>query len=103
MKLPYENNLTGEMENFNSSNAFILFPSLVSWVIGYWGNRRDKASGEVPVVPEMSWLKSAALILAGALTMTKAIYLTTFPLVTLFKSCNLLSVIAVGIFCSKVK
>lgn len=35
--------------------------------------------------------------------MTKAIYLTNYPLVTLFKSCNLLSVIAVGLFCSRVK
>jgi hypothetical protein len=35
--------------------------------------------------------------------MMKAIYLTNYPLVTLFKSCNLLSVVCVGIFCSRVK
>jgi hypothetical protein len=35
--------------------------------------------------------------------MTRAIYLTNYPLVTLFKSCNLLSVLVVGLFCSRVK
>lgn len=34
--------------------------------------------------------------------MTKAIYLTSFPLVTLFKSCSLLSVLMVGVFFSRV-
>ena len=43
------------------------------------------------------------MIVVGAYTMTKAIYLTNYPLVTLFKSCNLLSVIFVGLFCSRVK
>lgn len=35
--------------------------------------------------------------------MTRAIYVTNYPLVTLFKSCNLLSVLAVGLLCSRVK
>lgn len=35
--------------------------------------------------------------------MTKAIYLTSYPMVTLFKSCNLLSVLVIGIFFSRVK
>jgi hypothetical protein len=34
--------------------------------------------------------------------MTEAIYETNFPLVTLFKSCNLLSVLVVGVFFSRV-
>jgi hypothetical protein len=45
---------------------------------------------------------TSAIVLAGTLTMTKAIYLTSYPLVTLLKSCNLLSVITVGIFFSRV-
>lgn len=34
--------------------------------------------------------------------MTKAIYLTNYPIVTLFKSCNLLSVLTIAVFFSRV-
>lgn len=37
------------------------------------------------------------------MAMTKAIYLTNYPLVMLIKSCNILSVISVALFCSRVK
>jgi drug/metabolite transporter (DMT)-like permease len=36
-------------------------------------------------------------------TYTYAIYLTNFPVVMMFKSCNVLSVILVGVLCSRVK
>jgi hypothetical protein len=32
-----------------------------------------------------------------------AIYLTNFPIVMLVKSCNIVSVVLVGVFCSRVK
>lgn len=35
--------------------------------------------------------------------MTKAIYLTNYPLVILFKSCNILSVLTIAVLCSRVK
>jgi hypothetical protein len=39
----------------------------------------------------------------STLTYTYAIYLTNFPVVMMFKSCNILSVILVGVLCSRVK
>ena len=39
----------------------------------------------------------------STLTYTYAIYLTNFPVVMMFKSCNILSVILVGVMCSRVK
>ena len=32
-----------------------------------------------------------------------AIYLTSFPIVMLVKSCNIVSVVVVGVFCSRVR
>ena len=39
----------------------------------------------------------------STLTYTYAIYLTNYPVVMMFKSCNILSVILVGVMCSGVK
>ena len=38
----------------------------------------------------------------STLTYTYAIYLTNYPVVMMFKSCNILSVILVGVLCSRV-
>lgn len=102
MKNPYENKVTGEMETFQNSNAFILLPSAVSWIIGHIYNLIYKPDREV-TVPQANWIKSSVLVILGALSMTRAIYETSYPLVTLFKSCNLLSVLVIGIFFSRVK
>jgi len=51
--------------------------------------------------------KHAALcgltVAISTFTYTYAIYLTNFPVVMMFKSCNILSVILVGVLCSRVK
>ena len=51
--------------------------------------------------------KNAAIcgltVAISTLTYTYAIYLTNFPVVMMFKSCNILSVILVGVCCSQVK
>jgi len=39
----------------------------------------------------------------STLTYTYAIYMTSFPIVMMVKSCNILSVVLVGILCSRVK
>lgn len=44
----------------------------------------------------------AFFVLLGALTFNLAIKWTSYPIVATFKSCNLLSVILVSIFCSRV-
>lgn len=39
----------------------------------------------------------------STITYTYAIYWTNFPVVMMVKSCNILSVVLVGVFCSQVK
>ena len=51
--------------------------------------------------------KNAAIcgltVCISTMTYTFAIYLTNYPVVMMFKSCNILSVILVGVLCSRVK
>ena len=54
---------------------------------------------------DIPWKKAAlcaVTVIISTLTYTYAIYLTTYPLVMMFKSCNILSVILVGVLCSRV-
>ena len=54
-------------------------------------------------IPAKNLFYCSALILASGLSFTAAIYITSFPIVMMVKSCNVLSVLLVGIFCSRVK
>jgi hypothetical protein len=42
------------------------------------------------------------VILISTFSYISAIFYASFPIATLFKSCNLLSVVLVGVFCSRV-
>ena len=47
--------------------------------------------------------KASFLLVASQLCMGISIYLLNYPTILIFKSCNILSVVAVGIFCSRIK
>lgn len=53
-------------------------------------------------MPEGNLFACSLLIVVSSLSFTKAIYLTSFPIVMMFKSCNILSIISVSVFCSRV-
>lgn len=78
---------------------FNLVPAAVSWWLGVYLNRDNKKKTEVPA---KNLIACSMLIVISSLTFTKAIYLTNFPIVMMFKSCNLLSIISVSVFCSQV-
>lgn len=88
------------MSQFKNANAFILYPSLVSWIVGYFLNRSTEKRTEIP---RKNLLYCALLITCSTFAFTQAIYYTSFPIVMMVKSCNVLSVLMVGIFCSRVK
>jgi hypothetical protein len=54
-------------------------------------------------IPDQKAALCGFTVAVSTLTYTYAIYLTNFPVVMMFKSCNILSVILVGILCSRVK
>lgn len=74
-------------------------PSLVAWFNGKvlnWNNKPEKQ------IPAKNLIICSAIIIASTVSFTQAIYVTNFPIVMMFKSCNVLSVITVAIFCSRV-
>lgn len=53
-------------------------------------------------IPAKKGIVCAITVAISTLTYTYAIYLTNYPVVMMFKSCNILSVILVGVCCSRV-
>lgn len=72
----------------------------MGFLIGKSFNSFEK---EIPHVPRFNLLKMAMTILISGLSFNAAILYLEFPIVVLIKSCNILPVILVGVFCSRVK
>ena len=54
-------------------------------------------------MPASNLLACAIMVCISTHTYMLAIYMTSFPIVMLVKSCNIISVVLVGVFCSRVR
>lgn len=54
-------------------------------------------------MPATNLIACAIMVCISTHTYMVAIYLTNFPIVMLVKSCNIISVVLVGVFCSRVR
>jgi uncharacterized membrane protein len=72
-------------------------------MIGALVNKIQIQSQDRVDIPFKNSFYCAVTVAISTLTYTYAIYLTNFPVVMMFKSCNILSVILVGVLCSRVK
>jgi hypothetical protein len=81
----------------------LIFPCGATWIIGSIVNYFQIPPEEKTHIPSKNSAICAATVSISTLTYTYAIYLTNFPVVMMFKSCNLISVILVGVLCSRVK
>ena len=100
MSKPYINRFTGEEQYFQNTNAFILFTDSIAWFYGYILNRNNTSR---TIIPKKNLFFCSLFIVVSTLSFTSAIYITSYPMVTMIKSCNILSVLIVGVFCSRVK
>jgi len=103
LKEKYLNNATGAEENFTWPSGFLIFPCGITWIIGEIVNHFQIKKEDRTVIPGKKAALCAVTVAISTLTYTYAIYLTNFPVVMMFKSCNILSVILVGVLCSRVK
>ena len=85
---------------FSYPIIFLVVPHLFGFVIAKSFNSFKK---ETPHVPKFDLLKISVTVMISGLTFNAAILYLEFPIVVLIKSCNILSVILVGVFCSRVK
>jgi drug/metabolite transporter (DMT)-like permease len=102
LKKPYVNDLTGEQEMFTWAAGFLVFPCGVTWLVGELVNKHQIPENERTHIPAKKAAICAITVAISTLTYTYAIYLTNYPVVMMFKSCNILSVILVGVCCSRV-
>ena len=103
MKEEYYNNVTKEFDIYSEASAFLIIPYAITWAIGSFINHYTIPDAEKVVIPEKKAALCGLTVAISTLTYTYAIYLSSFPVVMMFKSCNILSVILVGVCCSRVK
>ena len=61
-----------------------------------------KESNKTPI-PAKNSIICGAILFISSITNNFAIILISYPIVVMFKSCNILTVIMIGVFCSRVK
>ena len=103
MTKKYVNDITAEEEKFHWGAAFLIFPCGITYLIGTIINLFIIPANERIAIPHKNSITCGVAVAISTLTYTYAIYMTNFPVVMMFKSCNILSVILVGIMCSRVK
>jgi UDP-galactose transporter B1 len=77
-----------------------MFPYLIGW---QGGKTLARATGDIVWLPTKTVIYCAIAVLVGTLSYNDAILEASYPLVIMFKSCSILSVILVGVFFSQVK
>lgn len=103
MKEAYTNDWTGAEEKFKYPSAFLIFPCAMTWLLGELINKYQIRAEDRTYIPAKNAAMCGVTVAISTLTYTYAIYLTNYPVVMMFKSCNILSVILVGVLCSGVK
>lgn len=90
---------------FDAPIVFTFFPQLVCTLLGWGilGVRRANEGIEPVVIPWRKVLACSMVINVSMMTYNKAVQDASFPAVVMVKSCSLLSVILVALFCSRVK
>lgn len=66
-------------------------------------NRATIPRGQSTRIPHLNSINCSLIILTSTFSYISSIFYTSFSIATLFKSCNLLSVVLVGVCCSRVK
>ena len=92
---------TIEWETFESPVALLYFPCGIAWLFGFLIN--NLFYKEHTKMPHPNLIACGIMVCISTHTYMLAIYLTNFPIVMLVKSCNIVSVVIVGVFCSRVR
>jgi len=79
-----------------------VLPCGITWLAGELVNHFQIKPEDRTNIPAKKSIICAITVCISTLTYTYAVYLTNYPVVMMFKSCNILSVILVGVLCSRV-
>ena len=84
---------------FESPVALLYFPCGFAWLFGFLVNNIFYKEHTRMPIPNL--VACAVMVCISTHTYMLAIYLTNFPIVMLVKSCNIVSVVLVGVFCPR--
>jgi solute carrier family 35 (UDP-galactose transporter), member B1 len=86
---------------FDSPITVIWVQTAMAWLMGFLIN--NICYKEHTKMPIPNLVACAIVVIVSTHTYILAIYITNFPIVMMVKSCNIISVVFVGVFCSRVK
>lgn len=101
LKQPYDIKNEVEYVLFDNPVSMIWAQSLFAWILGFIVNTFFYK--EHTKMPVSNLIACAIVVIVSTHTYILAIYITNFPIVMMVKSCNIISVVFVGIFCSRVR
>lgn len=101
-KLTYTNVETGKEDYFRSATGLIAIERGIVWLLAEIWNHFTIPRTEAVKMPSKNLAICGFIIFFSSVTNTEAIYMVSFPLTIMVKSCNIMSVILVGVLCSRV-
>jgi hypothetical protein len=103
LKQPYTDRIDGSQSYFSNPPGLIAVEKIIIFSFGYLYNKALLPSSSITKIPVKNSLICAFLVFISSLTNNYAIIMVSYPIVIMFKSCNILSVILIGVVCSRVR
>ena len=75
----------------------------VNWVLGLVYMHFTVPKDHRVIIPMKNGIIVGFLIFLSTISQTQAMYMVSYPLIMMTKACSLISVILVGVFCSRVR
>lgn len=102
LKQKYVDRFDGRQNYFNEVSGLIAVEKGMVWVFGFVYNLFAVRKQRRLTLPIKNNLFCALTVFLSSITNNYAMILVSYPIVVMFKSCNILSVILVGVLCSRV-
>ncbi len=90
-------------EYFRITSGFIMIERAINWILGIVYQELTLSKKDRVKIPTNNSASAGFLIYVSSIAQTESMYLVSYPLIIMTKSFSLLSVILVGLFCSRVR
>lgn len=99
----YENNSNNQLQPFRITAGFIMVERFLNYLFGLIYRHFTLSRQRRTEIPKKNSSITGFMIFLSSIVMTESMYLVSYPFIIMSKSCNLISVILVGLLCSRVR
>lgn len=99
----YENNSNNQLQPFRITAGFIMVERFLNYLFGLIYRHFTLSRQQRTDIPTKNSSITGFMIFLSSIVMTESMYLVSYPFIIMSKSCNLISVILVGLLCSRVR